>query len=324
MRFGNRFLIWILFVDLCLFLVGSNSFGGGNTGGGSLVIRSPGETPVLLDFLEIEPGFQDRHSNPYFKLNPSQAEKQRVIRIEQLPIMSLVTERLEKWQTNSPYTVLLLKIAMKGMRWGVTVNPVRVLPEYHLPSSIPLSFPKYKINGAIVYEEGFGARISIPAWNSLGEMSQAGLIVHEALRHIQIHYGSSLSNEKLQKVVAKIMLNNPSLPEELDRSEDYFGNRQDLLSKKEAIGSDLLVEMPNACSELNETDLKKDPRVSTICQALPTEKGLEAFIEILSVYLDSDPYMVRANGEGDGKRALDKLWGIRNRLVSLLLEQYAN
>ena len=119
---------------------------------------------------------------------------------------------------SSPITVRLIRKALDGMDWVFTPFSQEVCALAQLPAR----FAKDSIYSAVVYNEKFGARMSLPVINQLGHTSMSGLLIHEALRHVEIAYQDGLPDETIRRITARIILSNPQPGETLDHAE-WFG-----------------------------------------------------------------------------------------------------
>jgi hypothetical protein len=141
------------------------------------------------------------------------------VKARSLPAYLTVSQRLDAWKASSPVVVQLIRTALDGMDWVFTPYRQEIC---HL-ETIPGRFGRDTLYSAVVYNERFGARMSLPVVNQMGHTSLSGLLVHEALRHVSIAYQDGLSDETLRRVTAKILLSNPGPGETLDHVE-WYGN----------------------------------------------------------------------------------------------------
>lgn len=109
----------------------------------------------------------------------------------------------------------LIRQALNRMAIMRTSYAFKTISRYSLPKRLAKEKPE--IVTAILYHNGFGAFISSPIWDQLSRETQAGLLIHEALRQIQFQYGfSDLDDEHLQAITATLVDRSPSLSVELE------------------------------------------------------------------------------------------------------------
>lgn len=299
----------------------SVSFAGGNTGGGTLAIRIESEKPILLDLMENDPQFQDAYDisgRDAGMIRETQDQKQ--IAISHLQIFSLVQKRLAIWEENSPFTIGLIKSALARMHWKFTSQNVPIIPQYHVSQSLLNLFPGLKIVGAISYTTEFGAIASTEVWNSTGDYSQAGLIVHEGLRHVQLRYLAYFTNEVLQKMTALIMLREPTIAKQLDSPTDYNNDLKNLLVEKRDFNNALPNQIAKICTLLQPLNLKSSSNLAQTCGEIPTFNILEKLQSLLSEYMDSNEY---SQTSGKSEELDSQHWKLRNDTVFLLLKKYS-
>lgn len=213
---------------LILFSVLKAFAGTGHSGGGSLYQSAPGTKPVLVDYLKTAPDFQDRFqiAKPISVTRFAETLGYDYVKPEQLPALSLVQQRLEIWKENSPVMVSMFEKSLKQAIWRFTPLVLEETGSYVLPPQIRGG----KVFTAIIYTEKYGAWISIPIWNQVGDFTQAGLLLHEAGRQMQIDWNIELTNQEIQDIVARIMLETPNR-ETLDNNEFFAGPIAPFLKK---------------------------------------------------------------------------------------------
>jgi hypothetical protein len=184
--------------------------GGASSGGGTSVQPAPHAQPVLLDYYLHNPRFADIASKSNDLIAVSEFAK--TIGYDRLsitirPSYGLALARLQAWEKNSPVVVNLIRVAMRAMEWTYTPFNQRLCGEAKTANDqLNLGLP---MESAVVFRKDVGASISAQVWNGMGGYSHGGLVVHEALRHVQFMIGESMDYTVLMNVTAKIMLENP-------------------------------------------------------------------------------------------------------------------
>lgn len=190
--------------------------GGGDSAGGGSTVRFPGmKRAILLDRLTLNP---DLASAPV----SDEAERSEVPTSGQPEIGSLIAsdqrafdlarEKFEAWKTRlvakqKPSLLLLAMIqdAMDNMSYLRTTLEFKEISRYDLAPSLKARHPEVKT--VILYAPHYlGALISTPEWDACDTETQAGLLVHEAMRQVQGAYQfNDLTDEQVQAITAMIM-----------------------------------------------------------------------------------------------------------------------
>lgn len=269
-------LLFFQFTGTAIFVLLASlpAFAGGDTsGGGTLIVRKPGDKPVLLDLALRDPGFSDTYE---FKksIGMPDTEFLKVVGFDRAdfrgdPAFVLATKRLNAWRHESPIVVGLIRNALAQMPLLYTSHRLKVLPEFDLPAEKAKTWPDAGLVSAAIYDGIFGSRISRAVWDDLGDMSKAGLLIHEALRHIQLASpgdARKLTNIAIQEITGRIMLSNPKKGENFDsehhlnsqllKQSREFGEREKRHEEIENRTSQLLKTADNALSRLRGTGLK--------------------------------------------------------------------
>ncbi|MGE0615739.1 MAG: hypothetical protein AB7P04_08855 [Bacteriovoracia bacterium] len=236
---------------------GRTSGGGWSSGGGNVLLQPH---PVLMDFALYDPDFQEPAGAPLASsLMAKRLGYDRIPNVAELPEYKRASERLELWRKHSPVLMGMIADALKGMDWLYTPYAVEVLPGTR-SASAPLSavlaaapsvsqawpwfdrevftelqqrWPEAQVANTAIYDTRVGARFALPIWNQLGERSRAGLLVHEALRHVQLAYESWLPDFNLYVITAVIMLVDPDdAPESLDNPDFFSGGLRSLIEDR--------------------------------------------------------------------------------------------
>jgi len=203
---------WIKFHLVLLFLLGSNLLfaGPGDAGGGGSVIQCRNwDRPQLLDVLTSLPNLVDQAL-------PAR-QQNKILSIDE--IREIALHRVSNWRMqfdSSPdvsWALLsLLEEVIRSMSFTKVDLRFKVLPRHYLPSQIREECPN--VQTAILFLQSRGAIVSSPVWDPLDINVQVGLVIHEALRQIQVIYlnGFSepgLTDTQIQGITGQIMVLEP-------------------------------------------------------------------------------------------------------------------
>ncbi|WP_412471790.1 hypothetical protein [Halobacteriovorax sp. RT-1-4] len=233
--------------------------GGFESSGGGTIVKTGVGAPILLDFAVYDQNFVDEFnysqgSSVVLKKHASVLgyEKFTFDRIKEMEIYPLLKERIEKWQESSPLITHGIKSALKGADWRFTPHRVRSFYEGEI------------FQGAVFYSGDKGAWISTPVWNSVGDFSKIGLLIHEALRHMSISYGDKLSEEVIHDITYRITLTEPIEGETLD-SRAYY--HKDSITALHYKSKDKLAQSKERLRNLIlDERLTNDPELLSIIQ----------------------------------------------------------
>jgi hypothetical protein len=218
MQLKNLTHIALVTLSLGIILLGRSSLAGpGDSGGGGSTIRCRKQThPYLLDRLSLNPGLADLN-----EVVTTEAVKPSISPERQAEISStfpsdeaafeLAIKKLRDMENILPQkersSKALMEILVKtiqAMSYKRTTHQFNVISRYELSSSLKSKCTA--IQTAILYLPHYGGIISSPVWDSLDLETQAGLIVHEALRQVQgLYLLYDLTDEQLQMITALIM-----------------------------------------------------------------------------------------------------------------------
>lgn len=197
----------------------SPSFAGNESGGGGGVLFG-GPTPILIDYLNINPNFKD--SNTYQKWQASRVIKKSQISIdrknedqirESNAAFDLALTIVKKWEEEvfGIGSLMIHTAFMDPMTWNFVDKKLKA-PQSYLPLQ-NLDIEKIK-TAAYYYKKSkneFDVQISMDIWNQMGILSQSGLLIHEALRHLQIGWANRFDEDSLQHATAILMMCEPDL-----------------------------------------------------------------------------------------------------------------
>lgn len=200
-----------------LITISSTGFAGNSSGGGGGVLYGKAK-PVLVDLLNIDPDFED--TDAHLKWNSSRLDqspsKIGLTRNNESQVRAgnsafdLALTIIEKWETKFlDITAGTIHTAfMLPLNWTYTEKELSAAESY-----LPLpTILRENIKTAAYYDKNdrnYSVQISRKIWNELGIISQAGLLVHETFRHLQIGWSNQFDEESLQKATALIMMCEP-------------------------------------------------------------------------------------------------------------------
>lgn len=187
----------------------SNAFAEKDRGGGCIVANN--SSTQLLDFA-VYGAKPDRTPGVQIKLTPAA----QLIGIDVLstesklqlsPVVWWLNYHLAKWNSNSPVLVQALTDGLKTL-------PLYISPfEFNkLESSCPVrgAAANSKVQLAVAYAKDSGAMISVPAFNKLALLDQAGLLLHETLRSLQVQSDRQLDDSAIQDLTYTLIYRPPN------------------------------------------------------------------------------------------------------------------
>lgn len=224
---------------------------GGVSGGGSTGVLV-GDNLILLDLYLVNPQLNDLPSS---QDNISYFAKRFMPK--DLASYQLAIRLLNRWNTTSPGIVRTIHKALDNMQFEVDTLPKQ--KGYFIPPGI--NVPSDRLHSiAGYYADKNGAIISRKAWNQLGRLSKAGVLIHEALRHIQVidTYGNSreyFEDKELQTLTAKIILGPMNSEDQIDsiqlgsflKGQELFYDRASIQKNR----NDLCQELENLIIQPN-------------------------------------------------------------------------
>ncbi len=232
--------------------------GADSSGGGSFVLNN--NTPVLLDYMMFNENFIDSFDlseESHITVRPHAYvlgyQKIKFDYFKKMPIYNLLEKQLNLWKTSSPILTHVINKSLKAIDWRLT--PHRIMSFYE----------NQNIVGGVFYSKDLGAWLSVPTWNTTGDLSKAGLLLHEAFRHLSIVYEGDMSEEDIHYLTSKIMLTSPHKNETLDNSKYFKGALvKDIFLRKE-VREKYTLKIENVMLESLDSDLiKKSPKMTQI------------------------------------------------------------
>lgn len=177
------------------------TLGGVDSGGGTLV-ASNGKK-ILLDLanapnlnLPFEPSQKLRSTNSLTKTGIEIFDR------AQSPAFSLAKTWIEQWAPSSPIMSPFLSASLRGIPLFYSRLQFGKIPaNAHFTTTEQLETAEL----AAIYVQGVGTVINKSSYESVDGVSQAALLLHEILRHVQIGNSLRMSNENLQKLTVAII-----------------------------------------------------------------------------------------------------------------------
>lgn len=213
--------------------------GGESSGGGGVV--DAGGTPVLVDFINLSKSLQESSlnstlANSFIPHESSQPFFFDPSAVPTDPAFHCAHQTLLNWQAVPFGTVsFLVNFALEApLQWSFT-DKIKQHPFFYRPKNLD---PNLEILTAAFYvfqkPKLFTVQINRMTWNKMNLYSQAGLLIHEILRHVQIGIGNDFNDEMLQKATAIFMSCQPSvkldqylnliISNQADLAESRFGD----------------------------------------------------------------------------------------------------
>ena len=211
MKTRHSILRDLMVVALTIFGFASVTFAGGvATGGGSVCVNPAvnNGNPILLDLaLSNQPDLPD---NPYTgtrirNTKVAEATYADRINLHKNRAYQYALARIQAWEKHpgSKYSMALVEEGLKSVQFIITPLRIKPLRGVYLPPGSKCQMSN--LHTAILFDNGF-LYISLPAWNRLGLLSQAGLLIHESLRNVQILQQLDGTDAELERLTAKILL----------------------------------------------------------------------------------------------------------------------
>lgn len=182
--------------------------GNESAGGGGVWYKQ--NTPILVDFFNIDSNFEDTSS--FREWTASQVEVDFQLSLtraneyefrEQIPALDLALTIVEKWEQQFlDVTGSHIHSAfMLPMQWNFSYRKLSA-PESYLPLPI---IQQSNIK-TVAYYESATVDIDIQVWNEAGVITQAGTFIHEAFRRMQIGWSNRFDELSLQQATALVMM----------------------------------------------------------------------------------------------------------------------
>lgn len=197
--------------------------GPGEAGGGGTIVSNPSGQSELLD-LAI---FKKQHP----ELALPRSEKRQVLPAiglhsfvplarlanDKFPIVQSALKKLELWGARPPSIIRALRDALTKAPIFYTNYRIGILDQNHwIPDDLKSSEFLLSMTTIAYYAKGWGILVSKSDFDALDHLNQVALLIHEALRHVQIHYKLRISNKTLQTLTAAIALEIHALPPDVN------------------------------------------------------------------------------------------------------------
>jgi hypothetical protein len=189
------------------------AFAGAGSSGGGTAVHVPGSSgPVLLDLYLYDPKFKDVYTGTDYLGSACGNPMQAKYGFQDLPTVGVASlnafggalKRLRLFSETSPVMVQLILYAVFSNELDLTYGDVPQVDTYWLPDHFEKKDIQFET--AAFYQIDTGAVISAQVYNELGATSQQALLIHEALRELQIGFGDDISEEMLEMLTALIIL----------------------------------------------------------------------------------------------------------------------
>jgi len=225
---------------------------GGSNGGGGTTCANPAVNsgqPILLDLAESGVNDPSSSGTRLQSTKVADAIAFDAVDLSMNAAAKLALTKIEEWRKSpgSERSMALVEQGFIHMNFYLTPLEIHRLSRVALP---PNSVCKLAdLRTTILYRDG-SANISIPAWNALGLLSQAGMFIHESLRNVQILQELDGTDIDLERVTMTVLMKTPG---STNLDQDVFFQKY-------------IVETPKAKLELACSGLKnflaKYPAVS--------------------------------------------------------------
>jgi hypothetical protein len=202
-------IIFILLVTATPLGAGTQSGGGG----GTLVKRADLKHFMLLDlYLASTPHQQqelaNEESSPGLSVTPfSEASGLELLDLYKSKAFEHAKAKLLRIANAHTVQGRLAQAILGVLEYKIqifyTFKKLRTYEAFHFPES---DSDTTKTATAVFYDQAFGPIVYAPYWNDLSLTSQAGLLIHEALRYFQVINPDSLTDEMIQHITATIIL----------------------------------------------------------------------------------------------------------------------
>ena len=217
------------------------SRGGWSSGGGTLISKDGKDQYMLIDLFKNDKNFEDDFKNgtklptisykrELFKYNKSVFNWSKIRKVNIKLLSSpykFLQDRLDLWRNGlkkqeEKIVIRMIRESIENSHFYYTSKSPEKY-KYQLPEWVKEEYPKSKTIRVATFNHvaNFGVLLFKENWDKAGKISQAGTILHEGMRQIQISYGDGMSEEDLEKVTAKIIMEEPNGN---DKLSVYFGN----------------------------------------------------------------------------------------------------
>lgn len=331
---------------ICSSTLSSRSFAGAGSSGGTNFCWLNNK-PVVKDLASALPDFADQlFSKP--TLAPIQISPlMRKMGIDELNLpngqwQKEIQDRLMFLRITAPRVAYVLDQAIAGVRFlGTNEHFPRSEQAFIDPAS---QCNEKNVRAGVIYFQGL-ALVSIPELNQLSDLSIAAMVVHEALRHVQLSYLTQedlrSSNKDLEDLTLQIFRKMPNLdthPFISSYMERTIGNvpgsfksfclaGQSLLEStinQNSNEADLYFEINNICSKSDVEISKNKLKFTSVLGSVLADTDLllsgqeldqNTWNKYYSFRKEADEFqlaLVKTNIVSDDSKMLDALYSFRN------------
>lgn len=242
------------FVLICLILTPAYSYSGTESGGGGHVVFDQSlKGYILADLKQIDKNFTD--TDRFLEFTSSRL-------VDEISNLSFenkasLNEQSQNFESPFAFAIYILNqwsrltndLISKHIRAAI-LNPVRwnfisakIDTSVHFQSSSTYNPHTHYTTAAYYLHDkvDYKVQVSIPVWNQTKLFSQSGIIIHEALRHIQIGRMENFDEDSLQKATSIITLCKPNIIlsqfayflmiNALDEAENNMGSFESVTAK---------------------------------------------------------------------------------------------
>ena len=195
--------------------------GPGEGGGGGSGITINGKTELLdvYIFKKTHTNYQSPPSQKGITLPTTRALSElhlEKLTNEKLVVVQLALKKLEIWGNSAPFFIISLRNALTNAPIFYTDYVYGGKDKnYWIPPALLNQILPDSIKTLSFYAKNIGILIAKSDFESLDLFNQVALLIHEAIRHLQLQYGFSITNEKLQMITANVVFEIPYLPEDM-------------------------------------------------------------------------------------------------------------
>lgn len=214
----------MLFLTYILLLGSAYASGPGDAGGGGSFVRcSNQQSWRLLDRVNRNPELLTGISKKVISEKKEEGKELQRINTSELPAFSRATEMLDRWQDDSPQLVKMIDQAMRNVPYFFVNRGLSLSEQFTLANEAKAKCENLEVKTAIRFLPKYGSFISNPLWSSADLDTQAGLLIHEALRQVQITYEFDIKNEDLENITASLVDGLPDPDRRLQESSSVKG-----------------------------------------------------------------------------------------------------
>lgn len=219
------------FLALGLVFIATAGAGPGDGGGGGSIIRCDKNSPwVLLDRVNRNPSLlTPLPIRASAAVGGAKAAQLQEFEIKNTEAYSRAREILARWKDASPALTRMIEDAMGSVPYLRTSSAFALSPQFTLAPEAKRKCPKLEIQTSILYLPKYGSIISAPYWDALDVDTQAGLLIHEAFRQVQMGYLYHTENGDLEAVTAQLIDGDPKEKPSPDQSSHIRGKLRNYL-----------------------------------------------------------------------------------------------